>query len=118
MGLAFQMRDDVLGVWGNPAVTGKPTGADIARRKKSLPILHGLEQSAKLRALLRQGTLSANGVRHATELLEETDSRMYAEQLAREHHAQALAVLEEANLQGPAAQALHDLAQALLNREK
>lgn len=118
LGMAFQMRDDVLGIWGDPAITGKPVGADIARRKKSLPILHGLERSAELRVLLGQPTLSAADVRHATRLLGETDSREYAEQLAREHHAQTLAALEEANLQGPAAQALYELAQALLNRER
>jgi geranylgeranyl diphosphate synthase type I len=118
LGMAFQMRDDVLGIWGDPAITGKPVGADIARRKKSLPILHGLEHSAELRALLAQDALPAADVRHATHLLEEAHSRTYAEQLAREHHAQALAALEGADLQGPAAQALHGLAQALLGRDQ
>ena len=118
LGLAFQMRDDVLGIWGDPIVTGKPAGADIARRKKSLPILHGLEQSAELRALLAQETLSTADVHRATELLRETDSREYAEQLAQEFHAQALAALGQANLHGPAALALHELAQMLLSRER
>ena len=118
LGLAFQMRDDLLGIWGDPTVTGKPAGADIARRKKSLPILHGLEQSAELRALLAQETLSTADVHRATELLRETDSREYAEQLAQEFHAQALAALDQANLHGPAALALHELAQMLLSRER
>jgi geranylgeranyl diphosphate synthase type I len=118
LGLAFQMRDDVLGIWGDPALTGKPVGADIARRKKSLPILHGLERSAELRALLAQETLSAADVHRATELLQGANSREYAERLAQEHHAQALAALEEVNLQGPAAQALQELAQRLLSRER
>jgi len=118
LGLAFQMRDDVLGIWGDPSTTGKPVGSDIARRKKSLPILHGLERSAALRALLAQDTLSAADVRRATSLLQKTDSREYTEQLAQEHHAQALAALEKAGLQGPAAQSLHELAQRLLDREQ
>jgi geranylgeranyl diphosphate synthase type I len=118
LGMAFQMRDDVLGIWGDPTATGKPVGVDIARRKKSLPILHGLERSAELRALLAQRALSAADVRHATRLLGETNSREYAERLAQEHHDQALAALEEADLPGPAAQALHELAQALLNRQR
>ncbi len=118
LGMAFQMRDDVLGIWGDPATTGKPVGADVARRKKTLPILHGLERSAGLRALLAQDTLPAADVRHATRLLEETNSREYTEQLAGEHHAQALAALEEADLYESAAQALHDLAQTLLRRDR
>jgi len=118
MGMAFQMRDDVLGIWGDPSVTGKPAGADIVRRKKSLPILHGLGRSAELRALLVQDTLSADDARHAQKLLEEANSREYADQLTREHHSQALTALEEANVQGVAAQALYELAQALLNRER
>lgn len=118
LGLAFQMRDDILGIWGNPSVTGKPKGADIARRKKSLPILYGLEQSEELRALLAQETLTPADIHHATRLLQEAGSREYGEQLAQEHHSQALAALEEVNLRGPAAEALHELAQKLLNREK
>ncbi len=118
LGLAFQMRDDILGIWGDPRVTGKPKGADIARRKKSLPILYGLEQSEEVRVLLAQETLTPADVHHATELLQDAGTREYVEQLAQEHHAQALAALEEVNLQGPAAEALHELAQKLLNREK
>ncbi len=118
MGLTFQMRDDILGIWGDPSLTGKPVGADVARRKKSLPILHGLERSAELGTLLAQETLSEADVRHATELLEKTNSRAYTEQLAQEHHNRSLGALEEANLQGPAAQAIHELAQMLLGREQ
>lgn len=118
LGLAFQMRDDVLGIWGDPALTGKPAGADIARRKKSLPILHGLERSEDLQRLLGQDELSAPDVGRATELLERAGSREYTERLAQEHHSRALAALEEADLKGPAAQALYELEQMLLNREK
>jgi geranylgeranyl diphosphate synthase type I len=118
LGLTFQMRDDVLGIWGDPAVTGKPAGADIARRKKSLPILYGLERSSELRELLKRDDLSASDVERATELLEQVGSREYTERLAQEHHSQALAALEGADLGGPAAQALYELEQMLLNREQ
>jgi geranylgeranyl diphosphate synthase type I len=118
LGLSFQMRDDVLGIWGDPTLTGKPAGADIARRKKSLPILHGLERSEDLRKLLKQDELSTSDVDRATELLERVGSREYTEQLAQKYHGQALAALEGAGLGGPAAQALYELEQSLLNREK
>jgi geranylgeranyl diphosphate synthase type I len=41
-GLAFQIRDDVLGTWGATTVTGKPNGADIARRKWGFPVVWAL----------------------------------------------------------------------------
>lgn len=117
LGLAFQIRDDILGIWGDPDVTGKPVGADIVRRKKTLPILHGLEQSVELRALLARGMLSTTDVHRATHLLQQTNSREYTEQLLHEYHVQAMAVLEQANLQGPSAYAFQELAKMLLNRE-
>jgi geranylgeranyl diphosphate synthase type I len=43
-GIAFQIRDDVLGTWGAPDVTGKPSGADIARRKWTFPVVWALSQ--------------------------------------------------------------------------
>ncbi len=118
IGLAFQMRDDILGIWGDPAVTGKPVGADIVRRKKTLPILHGLETSLQLRRTFAQETLSQEDVHRATELLQETGSRAYTERLEREHHDQAVTALEKASLQGPAAEALWELLDQLLGRKR
>jgi geranylgeranyl diphosphate synthase type I len=117
-GLAFQMLDDVLGIWGDSAVTGKPVGADIARRKKTLPLLHGLERSAELRSLIAREVVSAADVRRATHLLEEAGSRNYTERLAREHHDEALAALEQADLRREAARVLRELAYKLLSRDR
>jgi geranylgeranyl diphosphate synthase type I len=46
LGLAFQVVDDYLGIWGDEALTGKTTTGDIARKKKTLPILHGLNDAS------------------------------------------------------------------------
>jgi geranylgeranyl diphosphate synthase type I len=43
LGLAFQLVDDVLGIWGDPAVTGKPAVSDLRARKKSLPVTYAME---------------------------------------------------------------------------
>ncbi|MGD8245740.1 MAG: polyprenyl synthetase family protein [Anaerolineae bacterium] len=118
LGLAFQMLDDVLGVWGDSSVTGKPVGADILRRKKTLPLLHGLEHSPELRATMAQEVLSATDVRRATDLLDSVGSREYIEGLARAHHGQALAALELAGLRRAPSRALHELTQALLSRRQ
>ncbi|WP_204041803.1 polyprenyl synthetase family protein, partial [Acrocarpospora phusangensis] len=42
LGLAFQLADDLLGIWGDPKVTGKPVHSDLANRKKSLPVVSAL----------------------------------------------------------------------------
>ena len=56
LGVAFQAVDDLLGIWGDPAVTGKPAGNDLQRRKKSMPIVAALaagdDGSHELRELL------------------------------------------------------------------
>ena len=44
VGLAFQVQDDYLGVWGDPGETGKSNTNDISRRKKTLPVVHALQQ--------------------------------------------------------------------------
>ncbi len=55
MGIAFQVRDDLLGIWASTAELGKTPAGDIYRRKKSLPVLHALEQAnASDQQLLRQ----------------------------------------------------------------
>ncbi len=54
IGLAFQLIDDLIGIWGDPAVTGKPVGADLAARKKSLPVVFALESGTAAGALLAE----------------------------------------------------------------
>ena len=43
LGNLFQIRDDILGVWGDPSVTGKAVGSDILRKKKTFPVVHALQ---------------------------------------------------------------------------
>lgn len=45
LGMAFQVRDDMLGIWGSTEETGKPSCNDIRRRKKTLPVVHALERA-------------------------------------------------------------------------
>lgn len=117
LGMTFQMEDDLLGLWGDPQRTGKPVGSDLLRRKKSLPILHGLEHSAALRALWNETPADATAwVTRALALLEEAGSRAYTEALARDWHARALAALARAGGTGTAQAALSDLTHQLIGR--
>ena len=63
MGRAFQIRDDVLGIWGDTNITGKPVGSDILRKKKTYPILLSLDianelNNVELESLMFQSEIS------------------------------------------------------------
>ncbi len=118
LGLAFQMQDDLLGLWGDPQRTGKPAGADLRHRKKTLPILHGLAHSQALRDLLSRPALDDDAVRYGLELLEQAGSRTYAEQRAATYYAQAREALLRTGGQGPAQREIESLVENLLHREK
>jgi len=76
LGLAFQITDDILGIWGKPEQTGKPARSDLVRRKHSWPVAYALEQDPTLGELLSRSPvpvekvlerLSTFGVRRAAE---------------------------------------------------
>lgn len=78
LGIAFQAVDDVLGIWGEPSVTGKPVGNDLRQHKKTLPVALALAQGADApRGLagLLEGELTEAAVEKATELLELSGAR-------------------------------------------
>ncbi|MFF8828344.1 polyprenyl synthetase family protein [Streptomyces sp. NPDC015131] len=83
LGVAFQAVDDVLGLWGDPAATGKPVHGDLRRRKKTLPVLAALASdtpaSRRLAALLAvPGPLDGTALRRAAALVEEAGGRRAA----------------------------------------
>lgn len=97
LGLAFQVQDDILGIWGDPQVTGKPYAADIYRRKVSLPVVHALSscnQPAGLRHLYRQESLNDTDVEQVLAILDSAGSYGYCEQVALHHHTAALAAID------------------------
>jgi geranylgeranyl diphosphate synthase, type I len=118
LGMAFQMSDDILGLWGDPQQTGKPIGSDIRRGKKTLPIIHGVRSSDTLVALLSRDDLSDGDVSQALSELTRLGSRDYTEAQAARYHAQALEALEQTEGSGPTQEALRALAQRLLNRDR
>ncbi len=113
LGLAFQVQDDLLGIWGDPAVTGKSAADDVAMRKKSLPVLYGLGNSSELSELYAAVEID---VQKAVELLEYVGAREYAEKVADEYTQKAMAALDAAQPQREAGEALRELARSLLGR--
>jgi geranylgeranyl diphosphate synthase type I len=121
LGLAFQVQDDLLGIWGDAALTGKSTESDLVEGKKSLPVLVGLEKGGKFARRWRSGSVSPAEAPALAALLEAEGGRSYPSQAAArltQEAMQALDRIASAHPQGEAGVALHDLAQKLLKREK
>jgi geranylgeranyl diphosphate synthase type I len=120
LGIAFQMQDDILGVWGDPATTGKPPAADLYRRKLSLPMIYALrtaEQSERLTALYAKQHVDSDDVRQILAILEAAQARRYTEHLATSYHQAALAALDSLHDGDAAALAeLRGIAEGLLGR--
>ena len=100
LGLAFQVQDDVLGIWGDPELTGKPFAADLYRRKLSLPVIHAIQATGgdgPIAQCYRQPAVGDADVRAMLDALDQTGSRSYTAGVAERYHRQALAALDAAD---------------------
>jgi geranylgeranyl diphosphate synthase, type I len=105
VGLAFQLTDDLLGIWGAPEVTGKPVRSDLRARKKSLPVVAALTSESdagrELAALLASpGELGEDDLLRAARLVEAAGGRKWAEAEADSALASAITSLDQAQLPG------------------
>ena len=117
LGLAFQVRDDFLGIWGDAALTGKSNESDLLSRKKSLPVLFALEKNAEFAKYWRTGTFSSKDIPILIENLESEGAYQYTTRKVEELTLEALGILEEVQPQGSAGIALTELAKKLLKRQ-
>lgn len=120
LGIAFQIQDDMLGIWGDPALTGKPAAADLYRRKLSLPIiyaLHAAEQREDLARLYSKPRIGRGDVRHILKILELTGARQYIEGVAASYYQAALAALESVCGDPAALAELRAVAEGLVSRK-
>jgi|ETN02SMinimDraft_4_1059925.scaffolds.fasta_scaffold13956_4 geranylgeranyl diphosphate synthase type I len=102
LGAIFQIRDDVLGIWGTDE-TGKPIGADIIKKKKSLPIVHVLSQenskiSKKVKKMLSQKTISKSEMRLIIEMLEKAGSEQYCQNLINKYWSEGEKIIKKLNI--------------------
>ena len=121
LGLAFQIRDDVLGIWGDPKETGKPAGDDLRAGKKSYPVVAALERASAneretLQALLADDDLDDAGVQRGKALLERLDAREESDRVALEHADAAIECLAGLSLLAERLTELEQLARFAVER--
>ena len=117
VGLAFQAQDDILGIWGDAALTGKSNESDLITGKKSLPVIYGLRQDEDFTARWTAGPIQRNETEALANLLESEGARKFSQDAAAQMTSKALNALSEAQAEGEASNALNDLANRLLNRD-
>ena len=118
LGLAFQVQDDILGIWGDEAVTGKSAASDLVEGKNSLPILYGLGKHGKFKKRWEQGPIAIDEVKSVAVQLEEEGARSYAIAVSEKETQKALAHLEKASPRGVAGESMLELANKLLKRNQ
>jgi geranylgeranyl diphosphate synthase type I len=117
LGMAFQVQDDILGIWGDEEVIGKSSTGDIVVRKKTLPVLYGLGQKKAFYDTWMAGPITPEKAVTMGQVLEAEGGRAYAQSTADRLTGLALTSLDGADPEGNATQILRELANKLLIRK-
>jgi geranylgeranyl diphosphate synthase type I len=122
IGLAFQIRDDVLGIWGEGSATGKPVGADIARKKKTLPVVHAFQHVVGpdrdlLRSVYAKPEVSDDDIFSVLDVLQRWNCRYFAQGLAEDYRSRAMNVLARTSIPPEARRGFDELNSFILERD-
>ncbi|GAA1499402.1 family 2 encapsulin nanocompartment cargo protein polyprenyl transferase [Dactylosporangium maewongense] len=123
LGLAFQFADDLLGIWGDPATTGKPVHSDLRSRKKSLPVVAALTSGTPAGLELAAfytgaGALPEPRVGRAATLVEAAGARMWSQAQADQLLVRALDALAAAEADPLVEAELCELARFATRRDR
>jgi geranylgeranyl diphosphate synthase type I len=121
LGIAYQIYDDILGIWGTEESIGKSVG-DVSQRKKTLPVVYGLQNSKdevrkRLERLYSQKSIEGKDIAEVTKILDQLGAKDYAENLAEYYYHKALAQLEATRLDTSRQAPLKEVACLLLKRD-
>jgi geranylgeranyl diphosphate synthase type I len=117
IGLAFQVQDDLLGIWGNSSLTGKSSQSDLVTGKITLPVVFGISKDGHFAKRWKLGPIKPDEVPEIIKLLELEGGKAFAQAQATRILNEALSKLEEAHPNEIAGEALKNLAMSLVNRE-
>jgi geranylgeranyl diphosphate synthase type I len=116
-GRAFQIIDDILGIWGVPEKTGKPVGDDLRSHKMTLPVIYALETSEEFANLWTSHNTENARITQMISLLDRIQAREYTQKYAEDYANLAKAAHNSSNHDSPEGIALWSLAEGLITRQ-
>jgi geranylgeranyl diphosphate synthase type I len=121
IGIAFQIVDDILGIWQKAEKTGKPHASDIRNRKKTLPILYAFEKAerddrARLTEIYSKENLEEQDIAEVLRILERVDAQKYSQKIADKYEKEALQELDKTNIENDVMGKLKTLTHFLVYR--
>jgi geranylgeranyl diphosphate synthase type II len=124
LGIAFQIQDDMLDIWGNTKVFGKTAGGDIVANKKTFPLVKAMEiaSGSQLKKLQEQLSLRDTDpeekVKKIISLYDQLNIREITEKLANEYIDRAFSLLEKVSVEYKRKKELEEIASSLIGRER
>jgi geranylgeranyl diphosphate synthase type I len=122
IGMAFQIIDDILGIWEKAEQTGKPKASDVRNRKKTLPILYALQRAPEkekktLMDIYRKCNLAEEDINAVLRILEVSGAYEYSKKTAERYERAALEELSKTGIENEAMDNLKVLAEFLVRRK-
>jgi len=122
LGMAFQIRDDYLGIWGDEQKTGKPVGNDILRKKKSLPIVFAFEQAGsaarhKLACIFERDVVDERDRDAVMNILDNIHAERHVRRTVNQYSDQAVTVIDSLAVSAWGRARLAEVADFLVTRE-
>lgn len=122
IGTAFQIADDILGVWGKKEKTGKDEKSDIEKKKKSLPIIYAFENSNKkeheiLLKIYKKKEVEKRDKEEFLKILNSINARAYCEKAAKSYKEKALLELKRTGIKNEAIEKIKSIADFLVKRD-
>lgn len=101
-GIAFQLRDDIIGLYGNPKITGKPMGSDVREKKKTLLIVKAYELGSnndrkflkRIYDELNRDEITINDIMVVQDIVKETGSLKYNEDLIKKFYEESMKIID------------------------